>query len=129
LRDGAPIDAALMETYGFDVEGLDDAWRQAIQAQPRTASDEPAVEPTPTFVPTIIPISGAPISDQIATPTPIPTSSFDDSTTQPPAVRGRPPLTLTLALFGFCCIFLILIGVIVLGVLIRGQNDKGGKDV
>jgi hypothetical protein len=129
LRDGAPVDNALMQTYGFDVEGLEAAWRQAIQAQPRTASDEPAVEPTPTFVPTIVPISGAPISDQIATPTPIPTSSFDDSTTQPPAVRGRPPLTLTLALFGFCCIFLILIGVIVLGVLIRGQNDKGGKDV
>jgi hypothetical protein len=129
LRDGAPIDDALIETYGFDVEGLEDAWRQAIQAQPRTASDEPAVEPTPTFVPTIVPISGAPMSSQITTPTPIPTSSFDDSTSQAPAIRGGPPLMLTLALLGFCCVFLILIGVIALGIFARGKNNKGGNDV
>jgi hypothetical protein len=34
LRDGATNDDALMSTYEFDVEGLDDAWRESIQAPP-----------------------------------------------------------------------------------------------
>ena len=29
------IDEALMQTYGFDIDGLEDAWREAIGAQPR----------------------------------------------------------------------------------------------
>ena len=35
LRDGVTIDEALTQTYGFNVDGLEDAWRQAIGA-PRT---------------------------------------------------------------------------------------------
>ncbi len=59
LRDGMTIDEALKQTYGFDVDGLEDAWRQAIEAQPRAVSAQPTVQPTPTFVPTIVPISGS----------------------------------------------------------------------
>ena len=129
LRDGTPVDDALMQTYGFNIEGLEDAWRASIGAAPRSTSTESIAQPTPTYVPTIVPISGAPIANQLVTPTPIPTSSFGEpsnnvSTTSP----GRPPLALTLILLGMCCIFLILIGVVVLGFIIRAQNRKGGNN-
>lgn len=129
LRDGAAIDDALMDTYGFDVEGLEDAWRKAIQAQPRTVSAQPTAQPTPTYVPTIVPISGAPLAQQIATPTPIPTSTFGESPTDETSpIRSGPPLALTLALLGVCCLFLLIIGVAALGFFIRAQNRKGGNN-
>lgn len=128
LRDGSTIDDALINTYGFGVEGLEDEWRKAIQAQPRSASAISTAQPTPTFVPTIVPVSGAPLVNQIATPTPVPTSSFSGQPeTQVPA-RGTPPLSLTLFLLGFCCIFILIIGVILLGIFVRRGNRKGGNN-
>ena len=75
LRDAKPIDDALLEVYGFDTDGLEDAWRQSVGAAPRAVSAQPTSQPTPTFVPTYVPVSGAPLA---VTPTPyaIPTSSF-----------------------------------------------------
>ena len=128
LRDGATIDDALVSIYGFNVEGLDDAWRESIGAPPQTISGQPTAQPTPTYVPTIIPISGAPLANQISTPSPVPTSSFDEQSTDESPARGRPPLALTLALLGFCCILLLIIGVIGLGIFVRAQNRKGEKD-
>ncbi len=127
LRDGTTIDDALMQTYGFNVEGLEDEWRKAIQAQPRAVSAQPTAQPAPTHVPTIVPISGAPIVSRV-TPTPVPTSSFNRQPTQEPIAPGGPPLTLTLALLGFCCIFLLIIGVIALGIFVRAENRKGGNN-
>jgi len=130
LRDGATIDNALINTYGFDVEGLDDAWRKGIGAKSRSVSSEPTAQPTPTYVPTIVPISGAPLANQIATPTPIPTSSINQTpTTEPSSTRNLPPLWLTLFLIGSCCILVLLIGVVILGFVIRAQNRKGGNNV
>lgn len=128
LRDGSTIDDALLTTYGFDVEGLDNAWRKSIGASQRPASALATAQPTPTYVPTIVPISGAPLANQINTPTPIPTSSFEEQTTDESPVRGRPPLALTLALLGFCCIFILIIGVIALGIFVRHENRKGGNN-
>jgi len=131
LRDGAAVDDALIDTYGFNVEGLEDEWRKAIQAQPRSASAQPTAQPTPTFVPTIVPISGSPLVNQAVTPTPVPTSSFDEPTTTENTTPGRPPLPLTLMLLGMCCVFILLIGVVVLGFIVRrgNQNQKGGDNV
>lgn len=129
LRDGAAIDDALLGTYGFDVDGLEDAWREGIGAAPRSVSAEPTAQPTPTYVPTIVPISGAPLVQQIATPTPIPTSSVGEPTTEAsPPIRSGPPIALTLILLGFCCLFLLIIGVIALGLFLRAQNRKGGNN-
>ena len=130
LRDGMAIDESLIQTYGFDINGLEDAWRAGIGATPRSTSAEPTAQPTPTFVPTIVPISGAPLANQLVTPTPIPTSSSgapptDETSTTP----GRPPLALTLALLGMCCVFLLLVGVVVLGFIVRRGNQKGDKNV
>lgn len=126
LRDGATVDDALTQTYGFNIEGLEDEWRQAIGAPPQTSSAQPTAQPTPTYVPTIVPISGAPLANQIS-PTLIPTSSFDEQPTESTPTRGTPPIALTLALLGFCCLFLLIIGVIVFGFYIRAQNMKVGK--
>jgi hypothetical protein len=126
LRDGATVDDALTQTYGFNIEGLEDEWRQAIGAPPQTSSAQPTAQPTPTYVPTIVPISGAPLANQIS-PTLIPTSSFNGQPTESTPTRGTPPIALTLALLGFCCLFLLIIGVIVFGFYIRAQNMKAGK--
>ncbi|HET6594957.1 MAG TPA: peptidase MA family metallohydrolase [Anaerolineales bacterium] len=128
LRDGMTIDEALMNTYGFDVEGLENAWRQAIGAPPAPNSSQPTSQPTPTFVPTIIPVGGHVSSVLQATSTPIPTSSSGAEPTSTP-VRTGPPLALTMILLGMCCAFLVLVGVVVLGFIVRRQNHEGGKNV
>jgi hypothetical protein len=127
LRDGLTTDEALMQTYGFNVDGLEDAWRAAIGAQPSSVSAQPTAQPSPTFVPTIVPVGGvAPV--QQVTPTAIPTSSFGGQPTEIPS-RAGPPLGLTLILLALCCGFLFLIGVVVLGLIVRNQNRKGGNNV
>jgi peptidase MA superfamily protein len=123
LRDGATVDEALTKIYGFDVDGLEDAWRAAIGAGPRPASAQPTAQVTPTFVPTYVPVSGAALA---VTPTPyaIPTSSFD----KPSQTSSGPPLTLTLAVLGFCCVLLLIVGVFALGIILRNQKKKGSKN-
>jgi hypothetical protein len=131
LRDGTTIDEALKQNYGFDVDGLEDAWRQAVEAEPRAVSAQPTMQPTPTFVPTIVPISGSSGKAVLqVTPTAIPTSSSAQPAEVAPSQQGRPPLALTLILLGLCCVFILLIGVVILGVIIRRQSQpKGGNNV
>ncbi len=129
LRDGTAIEDALNSTYGFDIEGLEDAWRKGIGAKPRTVSAQPTAQPTPTYVPTIVPISGVPSVSLQATPTAIPTSSVNTQPTLDVPENLGPPIALTLFLLAFCCVFLLIIGVIVLTIIIRRQNQKGGQNV
>jgi len=127
LRDGLTIDEALMGTYGFNVDGLEAAWRTSIGAQPASVSTQPTVQPTPTFVPTIVPMGGMASALQVTT-TPVPTSSFGGQPPETPTQAG-PPLALTMILLGLCCAFLALIGVVVLGFVVRSQNRPGGDSV
>jgi len=124
LRDAKPIDTALQDVYGFDTDGLEDAWRKSVGAAPRPVSAQPTVQPTPTYVPTFVPVSGAPLA---VTPTPfaVPTSSFDNGNLP----SSGPPLSLTIALLCFCGMLLLIIGVFVIGAIIRRQNAKGGNHV
>ena len=124
LRNGRSVEEALLQVYGFDIGGLEDQWRGAIGAPARHASGQPTAQPTPTFVPTIVPISGAQASVP-ATPFVVPTSSFGEGT---PAAPSGPPRTLTITLLIFCCVFGLLIGVIVLGVILRVSSRKGGQN-
>jgi hypothetical protein len=126
LRDGTTTDDALQQTYGFNIEGLENEWRQAVGARPSTVSAQPTAQPTPTFVPTIVPVSGGSFTLQTTT-TPMPTSTSGQPTETP--TRTGPPLSLTLILLGMCCMFLIIIGVVVLGFMVRSQNTKEGKNV
>lgn len=122
LRDGNAIESALINIYGFDIDGLEDAWRQSIGAAPRAVSAQPTAQPTATFVPTIVPVSGSPLA---VTPTPyaIPTSTINDN-----GGSFGPPLWLTLSLLGFCCVFMLVIGVFVIGIVVRSQNMKARKN-
>ncbi|HLO16701.1 MAG TPA: peptidase MA family metallohydrolase, partial [Anaerolineales bacterium] len=124
LKDGRTIDEALTQTYGFNVDGLEAAWRTAIGAQPRSVSAQPTVQPTPTFVPTIIPVGGVSLLPQV-TVTAVPTSSTSGQPTETP--RRGPPLSLTLLLLSTCCFILLVVGVLVVGIFARNQNAKGGK--
>ncbi|GAB1470573.1 hypothetical protein MASR2M66_14510 [Chloroflexota bacterium] len=121
LRDAKSIDTALLEVYGFDTDGLDSAWRQSMGAAPLTVMQATA-QPTPTYVPTYVPIAGIPQAIT-ATPAAIPT------TTGTPE-KSSPPLSLTIALLCFCLVFLLIIGVVVLGVVARmGNNKKNRREV
>jgi hypothetical protein len=125
LRDAKPIDDALLEVYGFDTDGLEDAWRQAVGAAPRAVSAQPTSQPTPTFVPTYVPVSGVPLA---VTPTPyaIPTSSFTNA--EPATTSNGPFIALTVALVCICLVILLIFGVVVLGLIVRAQNQKAGKN-
>jgi hypothetical protein len=124
LRDAKPIDTALQDVYGFDTNGLEDAWRKSVGAAPRAVSALPTVQPTPTHVPTFVPVSGAPLA---VTPTPfaVPTSS----SVEPSSPLNAPPLSLTIILAGFCCLVLLIIGVFVFGFIVRRGNAAGGNHV
>lgn len=126
LRDAKPIDDALLEVYGFDTDGLDSAWRESVGAAPLFVAQATAM-PTPTYVPTYVPIAGIPLA---VTPTPyvIPTSSYDDTTSQPSDARSGPPILLTVALICICLLFLLIIGVVVLGVVLRRGKPQGGSN-
>jgi hypothetical protein len=123
LRDAKPIDDALLEVYGFDTDGLEDAWRQSVGAAPRAVSAQPTSQPTPTFVPTYVPVSGSPLA---VTPTPyaVPTSSF---TNAEPATSSTPFIALTIALVCICLVMIIIVGMVILGLVVRAQNQKAGK--
>jgi hypothetical protein len=123
LRDAKPIDEALLEVYGFDTDGLEDAWRTSVGAAPRAVSAQPTSMPTPTYVPTYVPVSGIPLA---MTPTPyaIPTSSFAN----PIPKDNGPFIALTVALVCICLVILLIFGVVILGLVVRSQNQKAGKN-
>ncbi|MBI3739627.1 MAG: hypothetical protein HY258_11320, partial [Chloroflexi bacterium] len=122
LRDGNTVDDALTQTYGFNVDGLEDAWRKAIGAAPRAVTANPTAIPTPTYVPTIVPVSGAPLA---VTPTPF---NFPTPIPSTPTSRTGPPLSLTLTMAFTCCALLLVVGVLVLGAIIAMQKHKGGNN-
>jgi hypothetical protein len=71
LRAGATIDAALLPVYGFDTNGLEDAWRTSIGAAARSGTSNLTPIPTATNVATFVPVGAAPVAP--AAPTPPPT--------------------------------------------------------
>lgn len=54
LSQGADLDASLTDIYGFDLNGFEGKWREALGAKPVSASVSIAT-PTPTIIPTIHP--------------------------------------------------------------------------
>jgi hypothetical protein len=56
LGSGMTADESLQKLYGFNVDGLDAAWRESVGADP-SAQDALAATATATFVPTYKPLS------------------------------------------------------------------------
>lgn len=87
LADGLGYDDALQQTYGFNVDGLDVAWRAAIGAAPR------AIPPTPTPLSAAAIPTTAPLAGLVSVPTPAATEGTDLETavtpeSAPPTSRG-----------------------------------------
>jgi hypothetical protein len=104
LRDGATVDEALQQVYGFDIEGFEDAWRADIGAQPRSGSNaKPTATPVPTIVPTFVPASisltgptSAPTRER-PTPTPIAIAQATGLATSPATGTAAEPAATTAA--------------------------------
>ncbi len=96
LRDGATADEALQSVFGFDTDGLEDAWRASIGAAPRVGTSNPTPVPTPTQVPTIVPVGAAPVAPASPTPRPTqvqPTATQVAMTQTPSPAATAVPLT------------------------------------
>lgn len=91
LRRGHTYDQALLQTYGFDTQGLDAAWRDSIGAPPPPPPATPGPTPAPAATPTPLSTPPTPVPTQSpapvtqATPTPTPTAT---PTPQPPTRGG-----------------------------------------
>jgi hypothetical protein len=137
LRNGATIDEALQSVYGFNTNGLEDAWRASIGAAPRVGTSNPTPVPTPTQVPTIVPVGASPVAP--AAPTPRPTqfqaTATPVATTQAPGSAATSvPLTERLGIsrevvmgveFGLIgCILAVLVIAVPVIVTTRRHNRR-----
>jgi hypothetical protein len=100
LRDGATADEALKAIYGFDMDGLDDAWRASIGAAPRSGTSKATPVPTPTVVPTIALYSGIPAAPYAPTPVPTKITVAGPTATTDPLDQLRAYATQTAAVRG-----------------------------
>jgi hypothetical protein len=142
LRDGQTIDQALQAVYGFDMDGLETAWRTANGAKPLAGSSQPTPVPTPTVVPTYVPIGAAPVAAAVtATPQPIqPAATATPAEAMPgglpstgtptgvpsnaanPSSLGKGNITTVLEVGLACLVILVLFAGLVLFLIVRGQN-------
>ncbi len=92
LRDGNTIDQALQSAYGFDTNGLEDAWRASISAAPRAGTSNPTPVFTPTQVATFVPIGSAPLAPAGVTiePTLAQAAVTPAASLQPPGPASAP---------------------------------------
>jgi hypothetical protein len=128
LRDGTPIDEAMKSVYGFDSDGFEDAWRAKIGAKPRSTAGRAAASPTPTLVPTIVPVAGvvtpSPIPTQ--TPTPLPATATPVSTPTPTAQpvasasAGTVPLIVVAIIVGIVALTAVV--VIAIAIVMRQKR-------
>jgi hypothetical protein len=137
LRDGATADEALMAVYGFNVDGLEDAWRSSLGLEPQAGSSEPTPALTPTAVPTFVPIGAAPVAAAgLSTPHPtalpvpptvIPTAtaalSTEGSSTQQPGLNLR-NYTSFLNVALACLVIAILLAGLAIFLIVRRQNRR-----
>jgi hypothetical protein len=87
IKSGSDLNAALLSSYGFDLNGFENAWRTSfgLSAIPSEAEQS---TPIPTIIPTIIPIQGAQSQTSgttdafSSTPTAIPASPDTTETTK-----------------------------------------------
>ena len=128
LSSAEPVDTALQDIYGFDIDGLDAAWRESLGLSPLVIAQATA-QPTPTFVPTFIPISGIPLA-VTATPYAVPTSSSSSSSgaEEPSTGFGSTPVILTIAFVCICLVFLLILVVVGVTLYTRRNKAQGGKN-
>jgi hypothetical protein len=100
LRQGLTPDAALLDVYGFGLDGLEDRWRTSVDAPPRQTTTTPDATVVPTTVPTYEPISAAPVAPILAPgetlaegATPLPGDASSAAVTPTPGSVAASPVT------------------------------------
>jgi hypothetical protein len=136
LRDGATADEALYSVYGFDTDGLEDAWRISINAAPRVGVVNPTPIFTPTQVPTIIPMGAAPTAPPVASMLPdqvqgestrqgiSPTPGSENTPTLIFAIPGLGNVTLMEIGYGLLCCVLVGLVIAVLVLLVSHRRSR-----
>ena len=142
LKNGQTIDQALQSVYGFDENGLENAWRKSIGTKLLSGSGQPTPIPTPTIIPTYVPISAAPVAvSELITPHPTlanaaeaPATATQVASATPGAPSGAPPtaanplglsmagITPVLELGLACLVILVLLAGLVIFLVVRSQN-------
>jgi hypothetical protein len=137
LKDGQTIDQALQAVYGFNTDGLENAWRSSIGAAPMAGSSQPTPLSTPTIVPTFVPIGVAPVAAAVnstpnptaanapaapvtATPAMLPTAGTPSTANPPGLSPGN--LTTLLEVGLACLVIVLLLAGLVIFLIVRGQN-------
>jgi hypothetical protein len=87
MRQGATTDEALTQIYGFNQDGLEDAWRAKMGAKSRPdAQSTIEATPQPTPVATIVPISALPKQAEAS-----PTASAEETANTPTEISEATP--------------------------------------
>jgi hypothetical protein len=139
LRDGASTDAALHSAFGFDTDGLEDAWRTSINATARVGTANPTPVPTATQVPTFVPVGAVPVAQAnptqppaVVAPTSTPAAAFQTSVPAATAVPFAQQLGLiTAVLTGLgvgligCLLLVLLIAILI--IILSRRNARRQK--
>jgi hypothetical protein len=130
LSDGKPIDAALDAVYGFNVDGLDAAWRISVGARPLPPEQlQPSL--TPTFVPTFRPLSINPVGTLTESPTSgatgtkptsAPTAAIQQTPSSGLASLGSRETILVLCACLLCLVLIVVGGAVLILVAARRRK-------
>ena len=136
MQQGATTDEALKQVYGFDQDGLEDAWRAKMGARDRAAVQATAeATPLPTPVPTIVPISAlakqaAPQPAASPEPSSSASTSGSNSAAAVPTETSAPgqagSAVFVLVCGGLACLALLVVIAIIILVWVN-QRRKGAK--
>ena len=123
---GSSPDSALVNVYGFDTDGLDQAWREWIGA-PALPGSGSIAEATPTVMPTYQPLAGPPVA---ITATPIP---YEPLPPRIPSGADDELATSLLEIAGYACACLAIcvLAAIIVVILVRRRRRRaqaGGSD-
>ena len=106
LKSGRPMNEALQQTYGANLDELENQWRGSIGASLIQVFQEPQAKPTPTPVPTLPPLTLV-----LSTPAPASTSRSESRRGQGLSCGASPPgaaLDLSAALFALGVMALVI---------------------
>jgi hypothetical protein len=125
LQNGIEIDQALQDTYGFNTDGLEDAWRASIHAAPRAGVGNLTSVATPTLIPTLLPLGEAPQAGE--NPLPVPTiqaayGMTSTATQTGQASGGRLAIGALIAIMACCAVLLVIVIVVI--VIAARQKSK-----
>jgi hypothetical protein len=119
LQAGYSDDKALLQVYGFDIDGLDTEWRASVGALARV--EPQAMEPTPTAYPTLQPLAAPPIA-MTKTPNPVlPLPILSESPEDPRSEVSVYLCLISLGLFSGMLLIALIVVVRHLNVTRRGS--------